>query len=65
MTDDTMLAGWTRAAGATNCSLDDWAEQQLRLAPQDPHLWEAAAAEAGRALGEWVYASTLALFRPR
>jgi hypothetical protein len=65
MLPDMMLAGWTQAASATGSALDSWAEQQLKLMPEHPHLWEATAAEAGRSLGEWIYTTTLARIRRR
>lgn len=56
---DTSLAAWSQSAATCGLDLERWCEQLVQAAPERPHLWEAAAAEAGRSLGEWIYAMAL------
>jgi hypothetical protein len=58
---DTIRTAWAGAASCKGMSMDDWIEAQLASAPRQAHLWEAASAEVGRTLAEWVYALALAL----
>jgi hypothetical protein len=58
---DTIRTAWACAASRTGMSMDHWIETELASAPRQAHLWEAASAEAGQTLAEWVYALALAL----
>lgn len=60
---DTSLAAWSQCAAIAGLDLDRWCDRLVHAAPERAHTWEAAAAEAGRSLGEWVYAMALMIFR--
>ncbi len=54
----TLLA-WELAADRTGAPLLEWARFRLASASRGRALWEAAAAEAGCTLGEWIALSAL------
>jgi hypothetical protein len=48
------ITAWRRDAIEEAQPFEEWAAERLRLLPRDRSLWEAAAAERGETLGEWV-----------
>jgi hypothetical protein len=48
------ITAWRRDAIEKAQPFEVWAAERLRLLPRDRLLWEAAAAERGETLGEWV-----------
>jgi hypothetical protein len=48
------LFAWELEAAHTGASVESWAAALLAVMPQGRLQWEAAAAEAGQTLGEWV-----------
>lgn len=53
---DASLTSWRRAAIAAAQALDEWAAGRLGTLPRRRALWEAAAAERGETLAEWILA---------
>jgi hypothetical protein len=47
-------SAWRLAASAAAESVDLWSETLLAALPRHRSLWEAAAAEVGQTLGEWI-----------
>lgn len=50
------IVAWQRAAAASQCSVSDWAARLLANLPAGRMAWEAAAAEMGQTMCEWVLA---------
>jgi hypothetical protein len=48
------LSAWRRAARDDEAGLEAWVRARLARLPAGRHRWEAAAAERGETLGEWV-----------
>jgi hypothetical protein len=48
------LITWELSSGADGLALSDWASKQLAGAAAGRSLWEAAAAEHGQTLAEWI-----------
>lgn len=58
---DQILTAWALDAAGAGVGLDEVVSEYVLEAPTDIVKWEAAAAESGRGLGEWIYAGALAL----
>lgn len=52
-------AGWSAECNQAGLSLDDWVDVMLDAAPANAERWEAAAAETGRYLADWVLGSVM------
>jgi hypothetical protein len=53
---DASRTAWRRAAIEADLTLDAWVTERLRELPRGRALWEAAAAERGESLAEWILA---------
>lgn len=60
---DQLAVGWASAANAAGMAFDVWSSEMILVAPAGIVTWEAAAAEAGDSLGEWILAAALARSR--
>ena len=56
---DSLAAGWSTAANAFGQTLAVWADRMIFAAPAGVVHWEAAAANAGDSLGEWILTAAL------
>lgn len=56
---DQMLAAWTLLASRNSKSTSDFVADLLPTAPRHAVRWEAASAEGGQQLGEWIYMQSL------
>ena len=50
------ISAWRGAAIEARQSMDEWAAAMLAVVPTGRPLWEAAAAERGETLAEWIFA---------
>jgi hypothetical protein len=62
---DQIASGWAITAANLGLPLPVWIGQRIRSAPSGVVAWEAAAAERGNGLGEWIYANALRLATER
>lgn len=58
---DALLTAWALEAAQVAVDLSEFVSARVVEAPLECVTWEAAAAEEGRSLAEWIYAQTLAL----
>ena len=65
MLPDQLMTAWTSEAARCALSLSRWIEEMIPCSPRGAPLWDAAAAERGLSLGEWILRRALGLPRER
>jgi hypothetical protein len=62
---DMIVSAWSVAATTAGETISEYVAARVDDAPDGLARWEAAAAELGRSLGEWIYVEGLRSLRPR
>jgi hypothetical protein len=61
---DALVAAWSLDASRSGADLTSWVVERITNAPDSAVAWEAAAADAGATLGEWIWREAVSVRAP-